>query len=56
MNLIPADFSPEFRADVVFRIKRLGGPHRTLEGMLEAGFHPSFARALVRSIMRREGW
>lgn len=56
MSLIPCEFGTDFRADVVFRIKRLGGPHRTLNGMLEAGFHPSFARALVRSIMRREGW
>lgn len=55
-EVIYANFSPEFRAEVVNQIKRHGGPNYNLKKMIEAGFSPSFAKAIVRSIIRREGW
>lgn len=55
-NVIFADFSPEFRAKVVHMIKRQGGPNYNVKVLIELGYHPSFARAIVRSITRKEGW
>jgi len=55
-NVIEANFYPEFRREVYMLIKSFGGPKKTEAGMIADGFHPSFAKAIVRSISRREGW
>lgn len=54
-NVIPADFSNEFRSNVFTNIKYYG-VKRTETAYLEAGYHPSFVKAIIRSIMRYEGW
>lgn len=53
-NVIPACFSPEFRSDIAAYIKRFG--HRAAEKQLSGQAHPAFVRALIRSIIRKEGW
>lgn len=55
-EVICASFSPKFRSELVNQIKSQGGPNYNLKKMIEAGFHPSFAKAIVRSIIKREGW
>jgi len=32
------------------------GPKMTVEALILEGAHPSFARAFVRFIMRKDGW
>lgn len=55
-NVIYANFSPEFRSELVGMIKHKGGPQFNQQVLMNIGWHPSFAKAIVRSIMRREGW
>lgn len=54
-EVIHAVFDPGFRAHIAHQIKTNGGPKR-IEGFLMNEFHPSFAKAIVRSIIRNEGW
>lgn len=55
-RVIQAYFDPEFRRRIFLQIKHHGGPQYNEKKMIEAGYHPSFARALIRSITRNEGW
>lgn len=54
-NVIPACFDPKFKMEIFTSIKYVG-IKRTHKEMLDAGFHPSFVRALVRNITRTMGW
>ena len=53
-NVIFVDFSSEFRHQVFTSIKYYG-IKRTESALLES-CHPSFAKAIIRSIIRKEGW
>ncbi len=53
-NVIFADFSPEFRHQVFTNVKYYG-IKRTEAALLET-CHPSFAKAIIRSIIRKDGW
>lgn len=55
MNIIPAAFDPTFRAQVAQQI-RYYGIERVEKMLLASEFHPSFAKAIIRSIIRKEGW
>lgn len=55
-NFIQAFFNHEFRMEVFKMIKYNGGPQYNTKVLIQAGYHPSFARAIVRSITRKEGW
>lgn len=55
-NVIQAFFDPDFRRSIFLQIKHHGGPQYNELKMIEAGFHPSFAKAIIRNITRNEGW
>jgi hypothetical protein len=55
-NVIPAVFDPAFRLQVFNNIKYNGGPNYNVKMLIKAGYHPSFAKALVRNITRNMGW
>lgn len=57
MSLIGAEFAfnQEFRAAVAQRI-RSKGHKNTYSWLIEAQAHPAVAAALIRNVMRREGW
>lgn len=55
MNIIPVDFTPQFRAQIATQI-RYYGVVRVERLMLSAGYHSSFVSVLIRSIMGKEGW
>lgn len=56
MNVIQADFSPQFRMQIFTNIKHNGGPQYWTKKLIELGYHPSFAKAIVRNITRNMGW
>lgn len=55
-NVVHAVFDPRFRYQVYMNIKTNGGPLYQTKKLIESGYHPSFARAIVRNITRKEGW
>jgi hypothetical protein len=55
VNLVVCDFAPDFRSMMVGNIKRYGIKKVEAE-YLEYGFDPRFVRAMIKSIMRKEGW
>ena len=54
-NIIQADLTSLFRETVANHLKRFG-VKRTESALLSQGVHISFVRALIKSIMGREGW
>jgi hypothetical protein len=54
-DLIHVDFSPDFRTRACIFVKYLG-VSRATDRIISFGYHPSFVRALIRSIMGKEGW
>lgn len=55
-EVIPANFTPAFRKQLHSFIKFDGGPQYRVKVMVKQGFHPAFAKAIVRNITRKEGW
>lgn len=55
MNIIPANFDPEFKIKV-FTLIKYNGLKCTENFLLTEGFHPSFAKAIIRNITRTMGW
>lgn len=55
MSVIYADFKPETRRELVNHIRHYGVKY-TIAFLLSSGVNPSFAKAIVRSICRKEGW
>lgn len=55
MSVIYADFKPETRRELVNHIRHYGVKY-TIDLMLKNSVNPSFAKAIVRSICRKEGW
>lgn len=53
--IIHADFTPSFREIVAKHIK-YHGVKRAYDSLVSTNVHPAFARAIVRSIIRKEGW
>lgn len=54
-NLIQAYFTQAFRLEVYKFIKQFGAVSIEKK-MITDGFHPSFVKALIKSIMGKEGW
>lgn len=55
MTVVYAMFDLEFRAKVVYLIKT-GGHIQTTNELVDGGWSPVFAKALVKNILRKEGW
>lgn len=55
-NVIPAFFGDEVYNDVYTLIKHGGGVLKAEESLIKSGYHPSFAKAVVKKIMRERGW
>lgn len=55
MNLIEANFTSAFRSQIAQMIKQYGVQRIEL-AMLNDGHHVSFVKALVKSIIKKEGW
>ena len=55
-NIITVNFTEEFRKEIFLLIKHRGGPKYTEKILIDAGFHPSFIKGLIRNIMRKDGW
>lgn len=54
-NVIFAEFDPEFKMQVFLDIKQRGFA-ATTQTLIDMGWHESFARARVKSIIRTMGW
>lgn len=54
-NVIDAEFTPEYRATIVTLIKK-NGIKWMEDAFAASGVHQSFARAIIKSIVRKEGW
>lgn len=55
MNPIQAYFNLGFRIQVVGNIKSFG-IGKTEQWMLDGGFHPAFVKAIIKNVIRKEGW
>lgn len=55
MNVIYANFSPEFKINAFQSIKYLG-VKRVEKELIEADVQPAFVKALIKNIMRNMGW
>ena len=54
-NVVYADFSDKFLIDTYHTVK-FCGIDRTERMLIDQGHHPSFAKAIIRKIMRTLGW
>lgn len=54
-NVIPAIFDPDFFEQLYMDIKAHGIKF-VHEVLVDAGMHPSFAKAAVRRVIRTRGW
>lgn len=54
-NVIVVNLYPDFRRGVVQELKTKG-KIRTEQALIESEIHPAFSKALIKSIMSKEGW
>jgi hypothetical protein len=55
MEIIKVHFSSDTRSQVAALVKTYGTKNAELS-LIHAGFHPSYVKALIKSILRKEGW
>lgn len=54
-NVIHVDFSPQVLNDLAMWVKQMG-VERVRQGMLAAGDHPSYVKAILKKILTERGW